>query len=55
MMVVPHRMPQEMEHALQAVNAKTKEEVRVAIVLQGIFVLTFTIFPLLSHLVFFPL
>lgn len=48
MMVVPHRMLQEMEHALQAVNAKAKEEVLVAIVLQGNFVLTFAIFPLLS-------
>jgi hypothetical protein len=49
MVVVPHRMLQEMGHALQAVNAKAKEEVLVAIVLQGNFVLTFTIFPLLSH------
>ena len=36
MMDVPHRMLQEMGHALQAVNAKAKEEVLVAIVLQGI-------------------
>ena len=48
MMDVPHRMLQEMEHALQAVNAKTKEEVLVATVLQGNFVLTFAIFPFFS-------
>ena len=43
MMVVPHRMLKEMGHALQAVNAKAKEEVLAAIVLQGKFVLTFAI------------
>ena len=52
MMDVPHRMLQEMGHALQAVNAKAKEEVLVAIVHQGKFVLTFAIsrlfFPLFS-------
>ena len=52
MMDVPHRMLQEMGHALQAVNAKAKEEVLVAIVLQGNFVLTFAIFLLLTP--FFP-
>ena len=44
MMDVPHRMLKEMGHALPAVNAKAKEEVLVAIVLQGNFVSTFAIF-----------
>ena len=43
MMDVPHRMLKEMGHALPAVNAKAKEEVLAAIVLQGKFVLTFAI------------
>ena len=53
MMDVPHRMLQEMGHALQAVNAKAKEEVLVAIVHQGKFVLTFAKIPLLSPVFLF--